>query len=71
MFNCEDGDVFYVDLEIECINGDFICVNCVMIGVCIDFLDGGLVVVVFELVEVVGVGVIFDVFDILMLFGED
>lgn len=71
VFGIEVGDVLYVDLVVECKNGEFLCVNCKLFSLVSDLLDGGFVLVVFEMVEVVGIGVMLDSVDIGQFFGED
>jgi phosphoribosylformylglycinamidine synthase II len=71
VFNREDGDAPFVDLELEKLNGTFIRENHAMIDVCTDLSDGGLAVAAFELAEAAGVGVTLDACDTKTLFGED
>ncbi|SLN70213.1 phosphoribosylformylglycinamidine synthase subunit PurL [Ruegeria meonggei] len=71
VFNREDGDAPYVDLDAEKRNGDFISANRDMIKACTDLGDGGLALAAFELAEAAGVGVCLDDAPTEFLFGED
>ena len=71
VFNREDGDAPFVDLELEKLNGDFIRANRDMIKACTDLSDGGLAVAAFEKAEAAGVGFQLDASDSPTLFGED
>ena len=71
VFNREDGDAPFVDLDLEKLNGDFIRANRDMIKACTDLSDGGLAVAAFEMAEAAGVGVQLDASDSPTLFGED
>ncbi len=71
VFNREDGDAPFVDLDLEKRNGEFIRANRDMIKACTDLSDGGLAVAAFEMAEAAGVGVLLDASDSPTLFGED
>ena len=71
VFNREDGDAPFVDLDLEKLNGDFIRANRDMIKACTDLSDGGLAVAAFEMAEAAGVGIQLDASDSPTLFGED
>ncbi|SFA78984.1 phosphoribosylformylglycinamidine synthase subunit II [Poseidonocella pacifica] len=71
VFNRDDGDAPYVDLDLERAHGDFIRENREYIKACTDLSDGGLALAAFELAEGSGVGVHIDMEDTPTLFGED
>ncbi|MCR9156040.1 MAG: phosphoribosylformylglycinamidine synthase subunit PurL [Rhodobacteraceae bacterium] len=71
VFNREDGDAPAVDLIAERRNGDFIRGNRDLIKACTDLSDGGLALAAFEMASGSDVGVVIDVSDQAMLFGED
>ena len=71
VFNREDGDAPAVDLIAERRNGDFIRANRDLIKACTDLSDGGLALAAFEMASGSDVGVVIDVSDQAMLFGED
>lgn len=71
VFNREDGDAPYVDLDAERRAGDFIRANRAQVKACTDISDGGLALAAFELAEAAGVGVTLDVTGTAELFGED
>ncbi len=71
VFNREDGDSPYVDLDAEQRNGEFIRTNREMIKACTDLGDGGLALAAFELAEAAGVGICLDDASTEFLFGED
>ena len=71
VFNREDGDAPFVDLDAEKRNGDFIRANRAWIDMCSDLSDGGLALAAFEMAEASGVGVTLDSGDTATLFGED
>jgi len=71
VFNREEGDAPYVNLEEERKNGEFIRNNRDWIKACTDLADGGLALAAFEMAEAAGVGVQIDMDDTPTLFGED
>ncbi len=71
VFNREDGDAPYVDLEAERRAGEFIRTNGELITAVTDLSDGGLAVAAFEMAESAGVGVTLEASDTPTLFGED
>ncbi len=70
-FNREDGDAPTIDLVAERRNGSFIREHSGLIGACTDLSDGGLALAAFELAEAAGVGVVINIDEMELLFGED
>lgn len=70
-FNREDGDAPAIDLVAERRNGSFIREHSGLIRACTDLSDGGLALAAFELAEAAGVGVVIDIDEMELLFGED
>ncbi|MGV6810675.1 MAG: phosphoribosylformylglycinamidine synthase subunit PurL [Brevirhabdus sp.] len=71
IFNREDGDAPFVDLEAERLNGEFIRDNRELIGAVSDLSDGGLALAAFEMAEAAGIGVTLDDGAMAQAFGED
>ncbi len=66
-----EGDAPAVDLATEKRHGDFIRANHGKIAACTDLGDGGLALAAFEMSENAGVGVVINLADAGLLFGED
>ncbi|MDD9715450.1 phosphoribosylformylglycinamidine synthase subunit PurL [Dinoroseobacter sp. PD6] len=71
VFNREEGDAPFVDLDAERAAGELILEVREWIGACTDLSDGGLALAAFEMAEAAGLGVSLDEADMAQLFGED
>lgn len=71
VFNRDEGDAPFVDLDEEDRNGRFIRTHSAWIKACTDISDGGLALAAFEMAHAGEIGVQLDRDDTAFLFGED